>query len=67
VPVTAHHSMFAKGPLLDIQNNTADQQYGADSMYRVRIKYFSDYKHLLRENYVEYKHAYIQTYNKHMT
>jgi len=27
-------------------------------MYRVSIKYFPDYKHLLHENYVEYKHIY---------
>jgi len=25
-------------------------------MYRVSIKSFPDYKHLLQENYVEYKH-----------
>jgi len=27
-------------------------------MYRVSIKSFPDYKHLLQENYVEYKHIY---------
>jgi len=26
------------------------------SFYRVSIKSFPDYKHLLQENYVEYKH-----------
>jgi len=30
-------------------------------IYRVSIKSFPDYKHLLKENYVEYKH--IQTIN----
>jgi len=30
-------------------------------IYRVSIKSFPDYKHLLQENYVEYKH--IQTIN----
>ena len=62
MPVSAYHSVFAKGPLLDVQNNTADRQYRADSMYRVRIESLSDYKYLLQENYVEYKHAYIHTY-----
>jgi len=28
-------------------------------MYRVRIKSFPDYKHLLQENYVEYKHTFL--------
>jgi hypothetical protein len=27
-------------------------------MYRVSIKSFSDYKHLLQENYIEYKHIF---------
>jgi hypothetical protein len=27
-------------------------------MYRVSKKYFPDYKHLLQENYVEYKHIF---------
>ena len=27
-------------------------------MYRVSIKSFSDYRHLLQENYVEYKHIF---------
>jgi len=27
-------------------------------MYRVSIKSFPDYKHLLQENYVEYKHIF---------
>jgi hypothetical protein len=27
-------------------------------LYRVSIKYFPDYKHLLQENYVEYKHFF---------
>jgi len=27
-------------------------------LYRVRIKSFPDYKHLLQENYVEYKHIF---------
>jgi len=26
-------------------------------LYRVSIKFFLDYKHLLQENYVEYKHV----------
>jgi len=28
-------------------------------IYRVSIKSFPDYKHLLQENYVEYKYIYI--------
>jgi len=28
-------------------------------IYRVSIKYFPDYKHLLRENYVEYKQEHM--------
>jgi len=27
-------------------------------IYRVSIKSFPDYKHLLQENYVEYKHIF---------
>jgi hypothetical protein len=27
-------------------------------IYRVSIKSFADYKHLLQENYVEYKHTF---------
>jgi hypothetical protein len=27
--------------------------------YRVSIKSFPDYKHLLQENYVEYKHIFL--------
>jgi hypothetical protein len=27
-------------------------------MYRVSLKFFPDYKHLLQENYVEYKHIF---------
>jgi hypothetical protein len=29
-------------------------------MYRVSIKSFPDYKHLLQENYVEYKHIFFK-------
>ena len=29
------------------------------SLYRVSIKSFPDYKHLLQENYVEYKHFFL--------
>jgi len=28
-------------------------------MYRVSIKSFPSYKHLLQENYVEYKHIFV--------
>ena len=28
-------------------------------MYRASIKYFPDYRHLLQENYVEYKHIFL--------
>ena len=31
---------------------------GSYCIYRVSIKYFPDYKHLLQENYVEYKHFF---------
>jgi hypothetical protein len=31
-------------------------------LYRVSIKYFPDYRHLLQENYVECKHIYIYIY-----
>ena len=31
-------------------------------IYRVSIKSFPDYKHLLQENYVEYKYTYIYIY-----
>ena len=30
-----------------------------EQMYRVSIKRFPDYKHLLQENYVEYKHTFL--------
>jgi len=30
------------------------------SLYSVSIKSFPDYKHLLQENYVEYKHTFLQ-------
>jgi len=30
----------------------------ADLKYRVSIKFFPDYKYLLQENYVEYKHFF---------
>jgi hypothetical protein len=29
------------------------------SIYRVSIKSFPDYKHLLQENYVEYKYIFL--------
>jgi len=29
-------------------------------LYRVSIKSFPDYKHLLQENYVEYKHIFFK-------
>jgi len=29
------------------------------TIYRVSIKSFPDYKHLLQENYVEYKHVFL--------
>jgi len=29
------------------------------AIYRVSIKSFPDYKHLLQENYVEYKHIFV--------
>jgi hypothetical protein len=29
-----------------------------EQLYRVSIKSFPDYKHLLQENYVEYKHIF---------
>ena len=31
------------------------------SIYRVSIKSFTDYKHLLQENYVQYKHIFFFT------
>jgi len=30
------------------------------SLYRVSIKSFPDYRQLLQENYVEYKHIFLQ-------
>jgi len=32
-------------------------------IYRVSIKYFHHYKHLLQENYVEYKHFFLPSLN----
>jgi len=32
-------------------------------VYRVSKKSFSDYKHLLQENYVEYKHIFLPLLN----
>jgi len=32
-------------------------------IYRVSIKSFPDYKHLLQENYVEYKHIFLPLFN----
>jgi len=32
-------------------------------IYRVSIKSFPDYKHLLQENYVEYKHIFFSKCN----
>ena len=31
------------------------------TLYRVSINYFPDYKHLLQENYVEYKYIFFTT------
>jgi len=31
-------------------------------IYRMSIKSFPDYKHLLQENYVEYKHIFFYHY-----
>jgi hypothetical protein len=36
----------------------ADRQNGI-RIYRLSIKSFPDYKHLLQENYVEYKHIFL--------
>jgi hypothetical protein len=33
------------------------------TIYRVSIKSFLDYKHLLQENYVEYKHIFFSKCN----
>jgi hypothetical protein len=34
------------------------RKWEGGKMYRVSIKSLPDYKHLLQENYVEYKHIY---------
>jgi len=34
---------------------------GMEKKYRVSIKSFPHYKHLLQENYVEYKHFFFTT------
>jgi hypothetical protein len=33
--------------------------YPMEILYRVSMKSFPDYKHLLQENYVEYKHIFL--------
>jgi len=47
-------------------NNCAEEQRSEDwnssTLYRVSIKSFPDYKHLLQENYVEYKHILFYRY-----
>jgi len=35
-----------------------EQTESCEPKYRVSIKSFPDYKHLLQENYVEYKHFF---------
>ena len=48
------------GPWLKIQMNSVHTV--RSQIYRVSIKSFSDYKHLLQENYVEYKHIFFHPY-----
>ena len=36
----------------------SEQRLSCLYIYRVRIKSFPDYKHLLQENYVEYNHIF---------
>jgi hypothetical protein len=40
----------------DISTSGADFE---TSKYRVSLKSFPDYEHLLQENYVEYKHIFL--------
>jgi len=40
------------------RKTTAGKRTNYLMIYRVSIKYFPDYKHLLQENYVEYKHIF---------
>jgi len=44
-----------------IQTNSGNTVYCSYRKYRVSIKSFHDYKHLLQENYVEYKHIFFTT------
>ena len=48
------HEMSKSGILRSMSINTV--LYNVYEMYRVSIKSFPNYKHLLQENYVEYKH-----------
>jgi hypothetical protein len=50
--------MFSKGEL-DIFNNGLSYYVHEKSQYMVSIKSFPDFKHLLQENYVEYKYIFL--------
>jgi len=54
---------YARTQALQLQ---AYMMFGTGLVYRVSIKSFPDYKHLLKENYVEYKLFFFKS-NKHMT
>jgi len=41
-----------------LNNIQGDSKVFPWTIYRVRVKSFPDYKHLLQENYVEYKHIF---------
>jgi hypothetical protein len=41
----------------------SDRDFMVHLIYRVRIKSFPDYKHLLQETYVEYKHIFLPLLN----
>jgi len=43
-----------------IQRSTLKtENLSRSTKYRVSVKSFPDYKHLLQENYVEYKHIFL--------
>jgi DNA polymerase III sliding clamp (beta) subunit (PCNA family) len=42
-----------------IVQNMLELTWNNKLIYRVSIKSFPDYKHLLQENYVEYKHIFL--------
>ena len=59
VPFGLDAVLLTTGSASDIGTDRADNYRGAlrSRIYRVSIKPFPEYKHLLQENYVKYKYS----------